>query len=132
MITSLRASAACAVLTALALGLSGCAGGTRLAVAPAAPAASTGPLYATVAQVRPVPAPAGTEQPAILAAMGAGPAGDTGGAAGRSEILVRTDDGQTLSVVTTANPSLAPGARVVLLPGPSLRLGRPGITAPAS
>lgn len=126
MFTFLRASAAFAALGLL----TGCAaGGPRMAVAPAAVAPS-GPLYATVALVRPVPAASATQQDAILAAMGAAPVGGEG--PGRSEILVRTDAGQTLSVVTAQTAGLVPGARVVLLPGPSLRLGRPGITAPAS
>jgi outer membrane lipoprotein SlyB len=130
MFTFLRAPAALGGVAVLGLLLTGCAaGGTRMAVAPAAATAS-GPLYATVALVRPVPAAAATEQTAILAAMGAVPAGAEG--EGRSEILVRTDDGQTLSVVTTQAAGFAPGTRVVLLPGAPLRLGRPGMTAPAS
>lgn len=129
MFTFLRASAAVAGLAALGL-LTGCAASApRMAVAPA-PATAAGPLYATVALVRPVPAAAAAEQTAILTAMGAPATG--AGAGGRSEILVRTDDGQTLSVVTTQAAGLAPGARVVLLPGAPLRLGRPGLAGPAS
>jgi len=131
MFTSLRAPAALAGLAGLGLLLVGCAGGgPRTAVAPAAVTAeASGPLYATVALVRPVPPASADGEGAVLAALGLGAGG---GPDGLSEILVRTDDGQTLSVVTTEAASFAPGARVVLLPGSPLRLGRPGMTAPAS
>lgn len=130
MITSLRAATLRGGLLLLGLALAGCAGaGTRMAVAPAAPAVGSGPLYATVALVRPVPAGATEGEGAVLAALGLAPTDAQGGL---SEILVRTDDGQTLSVVAAAGAGYAPGARVVLLPGAPLRLGRPGITAPAS
>lgn len=106
--------------------LAGCAG--------TSPAPMTAPVVSagqggTVAAVRPVPAGAAQTEGQLLAALGQP---QTAEAEARSEVLVRTDDGQVLSVLAPAAEGFAPGARVVILPGAPLRLGRPGLTAPAS
>lgn len=131
MFTSLRAPAGLRGLAALGLGLllAGCAAPARpVATTSAEGAGLSGPVYATVDLVRPVPAGTQTSG-ALLAALGL-PGATAGGA--RSEVLLRTDDGQRLSVVTPDASGMAPGTRVVVLPGSPLRIGRPGFAAPAS
>lgn len=132
MITSLRLAFGwrVAALGALGLLLAGCAAPTSAPQLSAAPGAAA-PLYATVAAVRPVPAAAAQTEGQLLASLGQPQAAGSG--AGRSEVLVRTDDGQVLSVLASSTAGFAPGGRVVVLPGSPMRLGRPGLTpAPAS
>lgn len=99
-------------------------------------AAPTGPDYATVAAVRPIndegsggggAAPGGDPRADILAAMGVSPVAASGQAA-PSEIVVRTDGGDTLSIVQTGGAGFTPGERVVVVPGGQPRL----VPAPAS
>jgi outer membrane lipoprotein SlyB len=49
-----------------------------------------------------------------------------------SEVVVRTDDGQTLSVVQPDPAGLVPGVRVEVVPGPTPHLVRPSLSSPAS
>jgi hypothetical protein len=80
--------------------------------------------YATVAAVRPIGsfASSGSDpDAAILPAMGVSSAvGSVSGA--MSEIIVHTDSGETLSVVQPSTVALAPGERVIVLPGSGRRL----------
>ncbi|GAB0116442.1 hypothetical protein [Acidisoma sp. 7E03] len=123
-----RALPGVAALGLLAGLLGGCAG--TPAPQAVAPLASTGAgMGGTVAAVRPVPTAAAGTEGQLLAALGQA---QTVSAPAQSEVLVRTDDGQVLSVLVPAAEEVAPGARVVVLPGAPLRLGRPGLTAPAS
>jgi hypothetical protein len=101
-------------------------------VAPESPAGPGGPAYATVDAVRAVPPPAAggaSPQAQILTAMGLATAG---GGDGEAEVVVQTDDGQTLSVVGADAAGLAPGDRVLVIPGAVPRLVRPGAGSPAS
>jgi outer membrane lipoprotein SlyB len=80
---------------------------------------------ATVAAVRPIGAfgsPGSNPDAAILPAMGISPAA-AGMSGAMSEIIVRMDGGETLSVVQRSAVAFAPGERVVVLPegtGPRL------------
>jgi outer membrane lipoprotein SlyB len=124
----------------LACGLAGCASGVRPAMpaAPAVASAASGPKEGTVAAVRPIAplpaesgvAPGADPAGAILAAMGVA-AAPSGGRA-LTEIIVQTNDGQTLSVVQPNAAGLVSGAQVVLLPGPLPRLVKRGTASPAS
>jgi len=102
--------------------LCGCA--TRPLVAVSSPDAGfggpSGPHYATVESVRPIPGTgaAAASSTQILTAMGVAP----GGGAAAEEVVLQTDDGQTLSVVEPAGALLAAGARVRVLPGSQPRL----------
>lgn len=88
----------------------------------------TGRLIATIVVIRPVPAPAPQSGGAVLAAMGS-----TGAAAaGLSEIILRTDQGNVLSVVQADTTGLAPGGRVTVLTSPRLMIARPGYSTPTS
>jgi hypothetical protein len=115
--------------------VAGCAPSARpntAAVAPESPRGPGGPAYATVDAVRAIPlagAGGGSPQAQILTAMGIATAG---GGGGESEVVVQTDDGQTLSVVGANTAGLAPGDRVLVVPGAVPRLARPGTGAPAS
>ncbi len=111
-------SGAVGLLLMAVMPLAGCAP----AQAPvAAQPQATGPAgadYATIAAIRPIP-PAGTgggvdPQTEILAAMGLPPAPATPGS---TEIILRRDDGDTLSVVEPGAAALSPGERVMLRPG---------------
>jgi outer membrane lipoprotein SlyB len=116
----------------LSFGLAGCA--SRVAPASGAiaavqaPAASNGPAYAIVDSVRPI-APGANPQGDILTAMGV-PA--PAGGASACEILVWTEDGETLSVVQANAAGLRPGERVIVLPGAIPRLMVPQAASPAS
>jgi outer membrane lipoprotein SlyB len=119
----------------LALTLSACAPTFRPSLSAAAPGTTvgpSGPAYGTVAAVRPVTLSAGAAgnepEVQILTAMGVAP---PAGAAG-SEIVVQTDNGQTLSVVQGNPVGLAPGARVEIVPGAMPRLEPLGAAPPAS
>ncbi|GAB0113804.1 hypothetical protein [Acidisoma sp. C75] len=112
----------------LLLALSGCAGAPRTVLVPAA-APSPGARLATVAAIRPVPGPAAQSGGALLAALGLG---GQQAAPPLAEVLVRTDDGETLSVVAPAGSAPALGSRVVISAGDRLSLVRPGFAAPAS
>ncbi len=128
-ITFLRASCGGLGLSLMvASALPGCAP-TRPPVPPpqtlAAPAEAA---YATVAAVRPVPVVApGASDPdtAILTAMGVSQTAKAAGAA-PAEVILRRDDGETLSVIQPVGIGLAPGDRVMVLPGGHPRL----VTAP--
>jgi len=100
------------------LALSGCAPARPPLSQPQA-GLSAAAVFATVAAVRPIPALGGSvndPQAAILAAMGVSVA--PGGAA--SEIVLRRDDEATESVVQpTTAADLAPGERVMVVPGGS-------------
>jgi outer membrane lipoprotein SlyB len=120
----------------LALTLCGCAPTARpslTAAAPETPAGPTGPAYGTIDAVRPARLSdglaGGDAEAQILTAMGV--AVPAGGAAG-SEIVVQTDDGQTLSVVQANPAGLAPGQRVEIVPGAMPRLEPLAGAAPAS
>jgi len=129
MITSLRPLVGwrVAALAPLGLLLAGCAAPASAPPLSAAPGASA-PLYATVAAVRPVPAASSQTAAQLLASLGQPQTPGSG--AGRSEVLVRTDDGQVLSVLASSSAGFMPGSRVVVLPGTPMRLGRPGLTPP--
>lgn len=140
-ITSLRGwasgrAAAGLLLSSLSLaGLSGCAGhapGTASLSSPttvSGVAAPSGRTYATVAAVRPA-SPASTQgSGAILSAMGISP---NAGGSKESEVVVRMDDGRILSVLQADTAGLTPGTQVVIVPGATPRVVRPGLTAPAS
>ena len=128
-ITFLRARfRALSVPLLMAIGLVGCAtvtppvleaqGSKQAAVVP------TGPDYATVAAVRPIrvfAAAADDPQAAILAAMNGSDSAAAPGSAS-SEIIVRTDNGETLSVVQPDSSRLTPGERVMIVPGGLPRL----------
>ncbi len=104
--------------------LFGCAPAKPPILRPHAAAASDGAAYATVASVRPIRAfaVAGIDpEAAILAAMSLSPA-DMGTSDASSEIVVRTDGGETLSVVQPNSAGLAPGERVMVVPGGLPRL----------
>jgi hypothetical protein len=85
-----------------------------------------GPAYATVAAVRPIGAfGSGIDpQAAIRAAIGVSSAAATRPSC---EIVVRTDDGGTLSVIQPNVADLTPGERVLVVPGALPRL----VPAPA-
>jgi outer membrane lipoprotein SlyB len=112
------------VVTALA----GCAP-PRPPVTQASPAETAaglqGPAYATVASVRPIGGFGTTADTnpdaAILPAMGVAASAMPSGSAS-SEIVVRTDGGETLSVVQPDAAGLSPGERVMVLPGGLPRL----------
>ncbi len=83
-----------------------------------------GPAYATVASVRPIGGFGTAEtnpDAAILPAMGVASSAMPSGRAS-SEIVVRTDGGETLSVVQPDAAGLSPGERVMVLPGGLPRL----------
>ena len=106
----------------LALSLVGCAPARPPVIQPQATGAPTGPSYATVAAVRPIRTPgAGASDPgtAILDAMGVSREMAAGAS---SEIVVRTDRGETLSVVQPSAANLTPGERVMVVPGGLPRL----------
>jgi outer membrane lipoprotein SlyB len=121
------------------LALSGCAPSTppRLApqalapqalapqaLAPQAMTAPSGPHYATVETVRPILASADMArdpEAAILAAMSVSQSG-TATSATSAEIVVRMDGGETLSVIEPDSADLAPGRRVIVMPGELTRL----------
>jgi hypothetical protein len=116
------------------LALSGCAPSTppRLApqalapqaLAPQAMTAPSGPHYATVETVRPILASADMArdpEAAILAAMSVSQSG-TATSATSAEIVVRMDGGETLSVIEPDSAGLAPGRRVIVMPGELTRL----------
>jgi outer membrane lipoprotein SlyB len=134
-ITFARAAArpfAVAVAVMLALALAACAAVPRpspTVALPETPGRPTGPAFGTVAAVRPITDAAGNGPEArILTAMGvAAPGGAVG-----AEIVVQTDDGQTLSVVQANAAGLAPGARVEIVPGAMPRLAPLAAAAPAS
>jgi outer membrane lipoprotein SlyB len=123
------------VAVALALALSACAAVSRpspTAARPETPVGPTGPAFGTVATVRPLTLAAGatgnSPEAQILTAMGVGaPVGAAG-----SEIVVQTDDGQTLSVVQANPAGLARGERVEIVPGAMPRLAPLAAAAPAS
>jgi len=69
---------------------------------------------------RPVPPGASTARDAILARLGM-PLPERAAPA-LVEVIVRTGDGQTLSVVQADRPTLRPGARVAMLVTPHARL----------
>jgi hypothetical protein len=121
LITFLRGRrASVGVPLAAALALFGCAPARPPVSGPrAAVAAPAGPGYATVAAVRPISAIGGAgggPDAAILPAMGiSSEAAPASGAL--SEIVVRTDGGETLSVVQPNAINLAPGERVMIVPG---------------
>ena len=113
----------------MALALAGCApAGAPVTQNPAPETASAlhGPAYATVASVRPLRdfgMPANDPDAAILPAMGLA-GGSTVSRAppgSASEVVVRTDGGETLSVVQSG-AALSPGERVRVLPGNVPRL----------
>ena len=115
-------------LTAV-LAFSGCAPARPPALQQQATVSATAPspvarAYATVAAVRPIGsfASSGSDpDAAILPAMGVSSAvGSVSGA--MSEIIVHTDSGETLSVVQPSTVALAPGERVIVLPGSGRRL----------
>jgi hypothetical protein len=86
--------------------------------------APNGPHYATVETVRPIHASAAMErdpQAAILAAMSVSQSG-TATSATSAEIVVRMDGGETLSVIEPDSAGLAPGRRVIVMPGELTRL----------
>jgi outer membrane lipoprotein SlyB len=134
LITFSRAKGSALVMSGLGalLALSACATGKApLSQAHEAVAAPTGPDYATVAAVRPISedGSGGDPRADILAAMGVSTAAAaTAGPAAPSEIVVRTDGGETLSVVQAGGAGFAPGERVIILPGGQPRLA----AAPAS
>jgi TOBE domain len=104
--------------------LPGCASARPPVLKPQAAVAPVGPAYATVAAVRPIRplAPAGGDtQAAILAAMSVSPAVAAAGGSS-SEIVVRTDGGETLSVVQPNSADLTPGERVIIVPAGLPRL----------
>jgi hypothetical protein len=110
------------VLMMAVLVLSSCAPARAPMLSP--PQAATGPDYATVAAVRPIPGTAAGEidpQADILTAMGLSPAATARGGA-KTEIILRRDDGETLSVVEPKAADLVPGERVMVLPGDQPRL----------
>jgi hypothetical protein len=114
----------CTVLGMAAVALFGCAPAKPPILAPQAAVAPGGPAYATVATVRPIPAFAaagGGGQAAILAAMSI-PQSAMGTSGASSEIIVRTDGGETLSVVEPDSAGLALGERVIVVRGGLLRL----------
>jgi outer membrane lipoprotein SlyB len=101
-----------------ALPLAGCAPAQAPAAGQPQASGPAGPDYATIAAIRPIP-PAGTgsgidPQAEILAAMGVPPAPAAPPAA---EIILRRDDGNTLSVVERGAAALTPGERVMVQPG---------------
>jgi hypothetical protein len=118
-----RGLGAALTATALALALAGCVAAKQpLLRAPLAVMAPTGPAFATVSAVRAINE-TGTEagsasdpRASILAAMGRSPIAAATGNVAAVEIVVKTDDGQTLSVVQPDAGGLAPGQRVVVLP----------------
>jgi outer membrane lipoprotein SlyB len=101
------------------LTLFGCAPARPLVLQPQATAAVVGPAYATVTAVRPIRPVASNQETAILAAMGVAP---SAGSSTSSEIVVRTAAGQTLSVVQPNAAHLAPGDKVMVVPGGVTRL----------
>jgi hypothetical protein len=109
--------------------LSACATGKAPVLQPRdAGAGPAGPDYATVAAVRPINegGSGGDARADILTAMGVSPLAGAGQAA-PSEIVVRTDDGETLSVVQAGGAGFVPGERVTVVPGGQPRL----VPAPA-
>lgn len=122
VITFLRAPSGVSRVSLLAvLALFGCApakppaSNRQVAVAPG------GSDFATVAAVRPIGAfGSGIDpQAAIRAAIGVSSAATTRASC---EIVVRTDDGGTLSVIQPNVADLTPGERVLVLPGTLPRL----------
>jgi outer membrane lipoprotein SlyB len=112
------------VVAIVTLALGGCAPSKPLILAPTTSGARHGPAYATVAAVRPIRAFAGLgidPQAAILTAMSGSPSSPAPSASS-SEIVVRTDGGETLSVVQPDSADLAPGERVIIVPGGLTRL----------
>lgn len=108
--------------------LAGCAAPAPRVVAPGPEAVIPGRIEATVVTIRPVPPATAQGSGAVLAAMGA-PAGQTDGSA---EFILRTDQGEVLSIVQPGMVGLTPGARVVVLTSPRLQIVRPGFSAPTS
>jgi outer membrane lipoprotein SlyB len=122
---------------ALALALSACAPTTRpspTASAPELPGGPAGPAYGTIDAVRPIAMSAGATgndpKAQILTAMGVAAPGAPDATA--SEIVVQTDDGQTLSVIQANPAGLAPGERVEIVPGAMPRLQPLAAAAPAA
>jgi outer membrane lipoprotein SlyB len=98
--------------------------GSQAVTAPEAVTSRVG----VIASVRPLPPAAagrGDVRGNILAALGGGLAGgDPAGGSGASEVVVRQDDGATVSVVVPDGDGYRPGERVTLLPGARSRLVR--------
>lgn len=130
-ITNARGGLGAALGVIASLALTGCAAseGRVATTAPATPL-TTGTNYATVTLIRPAPAASPQGTGAVLTAMGLPPTSAAGAA--EAEVVVRTDDGRTLSVMQPDAPGIVPGARVVVVADPSLRVVRPGFTAPTS
>ncbi|MCB8883459.1 hypothetical protein ACELLULO517_24640 [Acidisoma cellulosilytica] len=108
--------------------LAGCAAPAPRVLSTEPEAAVAGRIDATIIAIRPVPPAAPQGGGAVLAAMGT----QNGGGASETEIIVRTDQGNVLSVVQTDVTGLAAGARVVVLTSPRLRIARPGYATPVS
>ncbi len=116
-----------ALLLTVLLGVSACAPGTTTAPPPAAIRGAAPGIYGVVVSCRPIgAASSGGVRGAILGAIGGPASGGAGqGAAVPDvELIVREDDGQTLSVVQTNAAGLRPGERVVLSMSPRARLSR--------
>jgi outer membrane lipoprotein SlyB len=78
--------------------------------------------YGTIRAIRLVAAPSGSPRTDILGAIGTALlSGVDPGAGQRTEYIVATDDGRTVSVVQARRSALAVGQRVELLPGDTLR-----------
>ena len=135
-LATLRCTIGCGIGLPLAVGLllASCAPSeppilapqAAAAVAPAGPASAPAyaPTYATVAAVRPLPAASAAapgQDAAILTAMGLATT-SRGVSRASAEIVVRTDGGETLSVVQPNLGDLAPGDRVLVVPGGVTRL----------
>ena len=108
------------------LGLAACAPASgTMAPSAGAPGGDEPARSATVVAVRPVPAPGNDMRGTILGAIGTGGATEPGTEA-TCEFILRTDNGQTISVVQANAEGLHAGEHVVLSMGPRRRVARAG------